>query len=70
MRPFISVDVCQLSFSFLLITTLNNEDDEYLTLRSNINRSNRCTREGKTGILNGRERERDREKRMKMKFTI
>jgi len=56
--PFISVDVCQLSFFSYLITTLNNEDDEYLTLWSNINRSNRCTREKEPGdayVLNVKE---------------
>lgn len=63
MRPFISVDVCQLSFFSFLITTLNNEDDEYRTVRSNINRSVRCTEENE--VLNTRERE-----RKKMKFTI
>jgi len=44
---FISVYVCQLSFFSLLISTLNNEDDEYLTQLSNINRSGRCIKEKK-----------------------
>lgn len=42
---FISVDVCQLSFFSLLISTLNNEDEKHLTQLLNINRSSRCTKE-------------------------